>query len=89
VLVRHHAVLEAAAVSWDDRNSGTAIGVVVRVRSTDALPLIEAKAHCARLLPHYMLPDRIVFVDSIPRGNRGKIDYAALKKIAEEPEDGD
>jgi L-proline---[L-prolyl-carrier protein] ligase len=84
-LVRHDAVLEAAAVSWDNRNSGTAIGAFVRVRSADAFSLIDAKAHCARLLPNYMLPDRIVFVDAIPKGNRGKIDYAALKRIAEEP----
>jgi amino acid adenylation domain-containing protein len=84
-LVRHDAVLEAAAVSWDKPNSGIAIGAFVRVRSEDALSLIDAKAHCARLLPDYMLPDRIVFVDAIPKGNRGKIDYAALKRIVEEP----
>ena len=88
-LARHDAVLEAAAVSWDNRGSGTAIAAFVRVRSrvqsNDAFSLIDAKAHCARLLPNYMLPDRIVFVDAIPKGNHGKIDYAALKRIVEEP----
>jgi long-chain acyl-CoA synthetase len=77
-------VLEAAAVSWDKAGSGTTIGAFVRVRSADALSLIDAKAHCARSLPDYMLPDRIVFVDEIPKGNRGKIDYAALKRIVED-----
>jgi amino acid adenylation domain-containing protein len=88
-LLRHDAVLEAAAVAWDPGNSNTAIGAFVRLRSAGALTLIDAKAHCARSLPHYMLPDRIVFMDAIPKGNRGKIDYAALRRIAEEPGHGD
>jgi amino acid adenylation domain-containing protein len=87
-LLRHDAILEAAAVSWDNSNLVTAIAAFIRVRSADACSQIDARAHCARLLPGYMLPDRIVFVDAIPRGNRGKIDYAALKRIAEEPQGG-
>jgi hypothetical protein len=31
----------------------------------------------------YMVPDHIVFLDAIPKGSRGKIDYLALDKIAE------
>lgn len=50
---------------------------------------MEAKSHYARCLPHYMLPDHIFFLDEIPKGNRGKIDYAALnttaQRLAEEP----
>jgi acyl-coenzyme A synthetase/AMP-(fatty) acid ligase len=30
-----------------------------------------------------MLPDRILFVDEIAKGSRGKIDYLALSKTAE------
>jgi acyl-coenzyme A synthetase/AMP-(fatty) acid ligase len=36
-----------------------------------------------------MLPDRVLFVESIPKGNRGKIDYAALKRRAEDWNSGD
>lgn len=87
-LARHEAVLEAAAVSWTRGDLTTVIDAFVKVRSAAAFTLLEARAHCARVLPQYMLPDRILFVDAIPKGNRGKIDYAALKKIAEEPDIG-
>ena len=36
-----------------------------------------------------MLPDRFIFVENIPKGNRGKIDYASLKKAAEDSDSGD
>jgi amino acid adenylation domain-containing protein len=76
-------ILEAAAVAVDDGKLGTAIIAFVRARSEGAVTLIEAKAYCARTLPLYMVPDHIVFLDAIPKGNRGKIDYIALSKLAE------
>ncbi len=76
-------ILEAAAVAIDDAKVGTAIIAFVRARSAGAVSLIEAKAHCARTLPLYMVPDHIVFLDAIPKGSRGKIDYIALSKLAE------
>jgi amino acid adenylation domain-containing protein len=80
-------ILEAAAVAVVDGKvdgkMGTAIIAFVRPRSSGAVSLIEAKAHCARTLPLYMVPDHIVFLDAIPKGSRGKIDYLALDKIAE------
>ncbi|MFZ0957581.1 MAG: amino acid adenylation domain-containing protein [Candidatus Sulfotelmatobacter sp.] len=76
-------ILEAAVVAVDDSKMGTAIIAFVRARSAGPVGLIEAKAHCARTLPRYMVPDRIVFLDTIPKGNRGKIDYIALSKVAE------
>ncbi|MGP0020844.1 MAG: amino acid adenylation domain-containing protein [Candidatus Sulfotelmatobacter sp.] len=78
-------ILEAATVAVVDGKMGTAVIIVafVRPRSAGAVSLIEAKAHCARTLPLYMVPDHIVFLDAIPKGNRGKIDYLALGKIAD------
>jgi len=81
-------ILEAAAVAVDGKDDGKVGAAViilafVRPRSAGAVSLIEAKAHCARTLPLYMVPDHIVFLDAIPKGNRGKIDYQALGKIAE------
>lgn len=89
-LVRQKDILEAAAVAAevnvDDGQMGTCITALVRARSAGAVTLVEAKAHCARTLPPYMVPDHIVFLDTIPKGSRGKIDYMALAKIAKEPE---
>ena len=54
-----------------------------------AVTLAEVKTHCGRRLPPYMLPDRIHFLDAIPKGSRGKIDYLALERIAEGLTHGD
>jgi acyl-coenzyme A synthetase/AMP-(fatty) acid ligase len=75
-------ILEAATVAVDDGRMGTAIIAFVRLRSADAITLVEAKAHCARTLPLYMVPDHIVFLDALPIGSRGKIDYLALSRKA-------
>ncbi|HOY30405.1 MAG TPA: AMP-binding protein [Bacteroidales bacterium] len=34
--------------------------------------------HCKQILPHYMLPEKIFFLDEIPLNNNGKIDRPAL-----------
>ncbi len=86
-LARQEGILEAAAVAAEfnakDGQMGTAIIAFVRARSAGAVTLVEAKAHCARTLPPYMLPDHVVFLNAIPKGSRGKIDYMALRRIAE------
>jgi acyl-coenzyme A synthetase/AMP-(fatty) acid ligase len=81
-LTAREDILEAAAVAVDDPKAGTVIIAFVRLRSVGAVTLIEAKAHCARALPLYMVPDDIVFLTEMPKGSRGKIDYLALGKIA-------
>jgi amino acid adenylation domain-containing protein len=86
-LASHEDILEAAAVAVENKNENkkmeTAIIAFVCTRSAGAITLVEAKAHCARTLPLYMVPDHIVFLNAIPKGSRGKINYAALGKIAE------
>ena len=88
-LARQEGILEAAAVAVEDGQKRTAIIAFVRARSVGAVTLVEAKAHCARTLPPYMLPDHIVFLDALPKGSRGKIDYKALDRIAEGLDHGD
>jgi amino acid adenylation domain-containing protein len=88
-LASHEDILEAAAVAIQNKNENqnkkmeTAIIAFVCTRSAGAITLVEGKTHCARTLPLYMVPDHIVFLNAIPKGSRGKIDYAALGKIAE------
>jgi amino acid adenylation domain-containing protein len=77
------AILEAVVVGVENGKLGTVIIAFVRARSDAAVTLVEARAHCARTLPLYMLPDHILFLDAIPRGSRGKIDYTALGRIAD------
>jgi hypothetical protein len=41
----------------------------------------ELRAHCALLLPPYMIPDRFLVLTEMPRGDRGKIDYHSLGRM--------
>jgi amino acid adenylation domain-containing protein len=88
-LVRQAGILEAAAVAIEHGLKGPTVAAFVTARSAGAVTLVEVKAHCARTLPPYMLPDHVVFLNPIPKGNRGKIDYAALGRIAEGLDRGD
>lgn len=40
--------------------------------------------HCKNCLPTYMVPEIVEYMDELPRTPRGKIDYRALEKMAEE-----
>ena len=80
-LHRHESVREAAAVSIEHPERGTVITAFVQ---GDAVSTVAMKQHCAQFLPLYMMPDHIVFLDSVPKGSRGKIDYAALREMAQE-----
>lgn len=72
VAVKHPAVTEAAVIGVPDDKTGEA--VVLFVVSKDAAPdetdLIE---FCRAELTAYKKPSRVVFVDSLPKSNVGKI----------------
>ena len=38
----------------------------------------ELKEHCARTLPRYMVPERVVVLPELPKNANGKIDRKAL-----------
>jgi amino acid adenylation domain-containing protein len=79
------AILEVGVVAAGDPDKGTVItAFAVAGPSGAGATLLEVKAHCAAVLPPYMLPDRVRFLDGLPRGTRGKIDYQALEKLAGE-----
>ena len=80
-LLRHAEVLEAAAIACKDLESQTVIAAFVRRRPESALSLVDVKTFCARFLPSYAMPDRVLFVETMPKGSRGKIDYAVLKNL--------
>ena len=88
-LLSHEDILEAAVVAVEVEQKGVVIAAFVRLSSPGAVNIADIKAHCGRRLPSYMLPDRIVFLDAIAKGSRGKIDYLALGKMAERLKRGD
>jgi len=72
VIVNHPGVLEAAVIGVPDEHTGQAVKlfVVRRNPALDAATLLEYSRE--RLAP-YKIPKTIVFVDSLPKSNIGKI----------------
>ena len=48
---------------------------------SERLPVVELKQFCAVKLPAYMIPERFVFHEALPRNLRGKIDFEALRAL--------
>lgn len=82
VLSAHPAVRDAAAVDVPDEILGARVVAFVRRAGDVSAPdLLE---HCGRALPRYMIPERIVFLDELPRTSTGKIDRSALRRLPPE-----
>lgn len=79
VLLALPVVREAATIGVPDTYRGEVIWCYL-VAETDDASLIEA--HCEASLVKYKRPSRIVFIDSLPKTNVGKIDKQALKTRA-------
>jgi len=54
----------------------------VATREGSSLDTMALRAHCAKLLPSYMMPDEREKLSRLPRGSRGKVDYGILDSIA-------
>ncbi|XXX77903.1 AMP-binding protein [Sorangium sp. So ce134] len=75
-LASHPAVRQAAVIAVEDARLGKALrGFVALGGDADERAL---RMHLAERLPPYMVPEKIVTLDELPRTPTGKIDYRAL-----------
>ncbi len=81
-LLRHSAVLDAAAVGIPDQHYGQEIMVCVVLREGASCLEEELRAHCLGLLGRYKTPKLIRFVDELPRGPSGKVQRLKLAALA-------
>ena len=77
-LLKHPAVLEAAAVGMPDAQSGEAVRLVV-VKADPSLTEEQVRAHCAQHLTGYKRPKLIEFRAELPKTPVGKILRRALR----------
>lgn len=80
-LYRHPSIAEAAAIAVPDGSGGVTIKAMLSVSGPSVPSLVELKAHCARVLPLYMVPDRFSVLESLPKTSTDKIDYQRLKAL--------
>ncbi|MDJ1159239.1 AMP-binding protein [Chelatococcus sp. SYSU_G07232] len=72
VLVRHPKVLEAAVIGLPDEHSGEAVAAYV-VRRDESLTEDELRAYARENLTAYKVPRHVVFRESLPKTNVGKV----------------
>ena len=80
---RHDGVDRAAVVARADE-AGVSIAAFVALKPDQKRSIIAMKRHCTVYLPHYMVPDTITFVNSLPATSTDKVDYQRLKSMAVE-----
>jgi amino acid adenylation domain-containing protein len=69
---------DVAAVAWPVRN-GAAEGVTAfLVAGERKLSAEELIAHCRKVLPEYMVPARVIYLEKLPLNANGKIDRKRL-----------
>ena len=78
VLYGSGLVDEAAAFGIPHPTIGQAILVVVTPVTTDTVDKESVLNHCRKQLPNYMVPHEVIFQDTLPRNQNGKIDRKEL-----------
>jgi len=81
VLLRHPAVLDAAAVGIPDRHYGQDIMACVIRRPGHACSVEELHEFCVEHLGRFKAPKTIHFVDELPRGPSGKVQRLKLVEL--------
>ena len=69
------AIKEAAVDRRADEEAGVSITRVPELPRGQAPSLIELKRFCSENLPLYMIPERFVWLDELPKTSTDKVDY--------------
>jgi amino acid adenylation domain-containing protein len=77
-LYGHPAVVEAAVIATRDEDLGSRLRAFVALKPGEAVTTAALQAHCAGLVPRYMVPETIELRDSLPKTSTGKTDRTRL-----------
>jgi long-chain acyl-CoA synthetase len=77
-LLKHRAVLEAAAVGIPDPEYGQEIMAFIVIKPGEQCSEDELRAHCLRELGRYKSPKLLRFVGELPKGPSGKVQRLKL-----------
>ena len=80
----HRAVADGCVFGRADRRLGETVVAVIVLRTGEKLDATDALAYLSARLAHYKLPERIAFVQELPRNTSGKVVRAALVKLLED-----
>jgi len=77
-VLKHPAVLDAAAVGIPDNNYGQEIMVCIVLKPGTACSEEEMRAFCLKELGKFRTPKIILFMEDLPRGPSGKVQRLKL-----------
>lgn len=81
VIIGHPKVLEAAVIAIpDEKWSERPMACVVRTQDGYDLTAEELQAYLAERVAKFWVPDRIVFIDEVPKTSVGKFDKKVLRR---------
>ncbi len=81
-LYRHPLIKEAAVIAVADEEAGNRVKAFLSCREIKRPSLIEMKRFCSQNLPLYMIPDKFVWCDALPKTSTDKVDYQRLKEMS-------
>jgi len=73
---------QVAALPWPASDIGPSDHIIAFICGS-ALPPSEIRKNCRSSLPAYMVPRRVIAIDSMPVSASGKIDRHALRRLVE------
>jgi acyl-coenzyme A synthetase/AMP-(fatty) acid ligase len=77
-LYSHEWVTEAAVVATPDPENGVLIRAYLNWTGDKPPSLIAMKQFCSKKVPLYMIPDKFIAVESLPKTSTAKVDYQKL-----------
>jgi len=83
VLAAHPAVAECAVFGIPDARLGERVVATVVLAAGAAASVEELQAACRAQLARYKVPERIAFVDALPRNAMSKVIKRALRPLFE------
>ncbi len=80
VLYKNEAVREVAVIGIPDAILGEQIIAFINIYENKEISEKSIQQHCMTFLESFMIPNRIIFLNEMPKNTNGKIDKKELKK---------
>jgi long-chain acyl-CoA synthetase len=82
IILEHPSVQEVAVFGMDDPLLGESIAACVILKAGISCTAKELLLHCRENLPSFKVPHRVLFFETFPKTESGKVQKNELKKVA-------
>ncbi len=79
ILYSHTKIIEAAVIAKPDAESGLQLLAFIQWSGESKPSILELKRFSSQNLVSYMVPDRFIILETLPKTSTDKIDYQILK----------